>query len=161
MGKSTLARALSDRLGIPLVELDEIYWDPGWTPNPDRMSAVMAEVAQEDEWIVSGSYSKFRHIWASRLDALVWLDFPIHIPLGRCLLRCVRRAVSGETVCNGNRESLANTFFSRKSLLLWIVTQHRRNRQSTLALAEALEAEGRVVVRLGSPRATKEWLGSL
>ena len=33
-GKTTLARRLSEVLGIPHVEMDALYWEPNWTPAP-------------------------------------------------------------------------------------------------------------------------------
>ena len=33
-GKSTLARELGARAGLPVVHLDRLYWRPGWTKTP-------------------------------------------------------------------------------------------------------------------------------
>jgi adenylate kinase family enzyme len=33
-GKSTFARALGARTGLPVVHLDQSYWKPGWTETP-------------------------------------------------------------------------------------------------------------------------------
>ena len=34
-GKSTFARRLGERTGLPVIHLDEHYWRPGWEPTPD------------------------------------------------------------------------------------------------------------------------------
>src|SRR3989454_12597016 len=33
-GKSTVARRLAQRTGLPLIHLDAHYWRPGWQPTP-------------------------------------------------------------------------------------------------------------------------------
>lgn len=35
-GKSTIARAIAERLDIPVYELDSLYWKPEWTETPDE-----------------------------------------------------------------------------------------------------------------------------
>ena len=34
-GKSTLASELAGRLGVPFLELDSVYHQPGWEPLPE------------------------------------------------------------------------------------------------------------------------------
>ena len=34
-GKTTLARRLAERTGLPLIHLDLLYWRPGWQPTPN------------------------------------------------------------------------------------------------------------------------------
>ena len=36
-GKSTLGRALAQALGQPVVEIDDLFWGPSWTPTPDEV----------------------------------------------------------------------------------------------------------------------------
>jgi adenylate kinase family enzyme len=56
-GKSTLARALARRTGLPLVHLDALYWQPGWveTPRP-RWREVQREALAGERWIADGNY---------------------------------------------------------------------------------------------------------
>ena len=57
-GKSTFARALSERCGLPLHHLDMMFWNIDRTTVErsvflDRLSAVL----DGDEWIIDGNYS--------------------------------------------------------------------------------------------------------
>jgi hypothetical protein len=56
-GKSTFARELGRRTGLPLVHLDLHYWRPGWTPTPpDEWLGRVRDLVREDRWIIDGNY---------------------------------------------------------------------------------------------------------
>jgi len=57
-GKSTLSRKLALALDLPLVHLDQIHFDPGWTnPPPGRFEERVARTVQEPNWIIDGGYT--------------------------------------------------------------------------------------------------------
>lgn len=60
-GKSTLAVALSQKLGVPVVHLDQLRHFPNsdWEPRPDKeFAALHDEAIQGEAWVMEGSYSK-------------------------------------------------------------------------------------------------------
>lgn len=58
-GKTTLARALADRLDLSHVELDALFHQPGWEPLPDAdfIAAVESATAAE-RWVTCGNYQR-------------------------------------------------------------------------------------------------------
>ena len=160
-GKTTLARALAARLELPCVELDALFWGPGWTPVPDEtFRDRVTATAAEPRWVIDGSYSAIRHItWASA-DTVVWLDYPMPLVLGRWARRTVARIRTGEEFWpgTGNRETVRNAL-RRGGLLWWILRTHRPRRRR---LAAALSARPDLsVVRLRSPRQAERWLATV
>ncbi|KQX43116.1 AAA family ATPase [Devosia sp. Root436] len=60
-GKSTLAVALSGKLGIPAVHLDQLQHRPNtnWEQRPEAEFAALHDAAiLEPEWIIDGAYSR-------------------------------------------------------------------------------------------------------
>ena len=58
-GKSTLAVALSDRLGIPAIDQLQHRPNTNWEPRPEAEFAALHDAAILDpEWIIDGSYSR-------------------------------------------------------------------------------------------------------
>lgn len=93
-GKSTLARRLSDITGLPVVELDKIFWRPGLlsTP-PDEWIRLQQKLVSEEKWIMDGDLGPYDAV-EERLRAaetIVLLDFS----LLRCLWRAFRRSREG------------------------------------------------------------------
>ncbi len=89
-GKSSLARALGDITGLPVVHIDTLYWQPGWVMRPrDEISRLTIEAADQDEWIFEGNHSETMNYRASRADMLIFLD----ISTGRRLWRVVKRTL--------------------------------------------------------------------
>ena len=160
-GKTTLACALSQRLGVPHVELDALHWDAGWTEAP--LNVFRQRIAQALEcaaWVVDGNYSKARDLIWSRAELLVWLDYALPVVLWRLLRRSLWRTLTREELWNGNRERFREQFFARDSLFLWALQSHPRKRAEYPALFSRPEYAHLAVIRLRSPRATRQWLAS-
>ena len=160
-GKTTLARALAERLGVPHVEFDALFWGSGWTPVPiDVFRARLAGALGGDDWVADGGYAAVRDITWSRADTVVWLDYPMPTVLARWARRTVRRLRSGEEFWpgTGNRESIHNAL-RRGGLLWWILSTHRRRRRTMRA---AMRERGDLRwIRLRSPAEADHWLASV
>jgi adenylate kinase family enzyme len=130
-GKSTFAGALSASTGWARIELDELYWSPGWQPRPvAQFHQLVQDAVAGDEWVAAGNYSSAREILWARATTIVWLDLALHRVLWRGLNRSLRRIASREPLFHDNRETLRRTFASRESILWWILTTfHRRRRE--------------------------------
>jgi adenylate kinase family enzyme len=128
-GKSTVAAALADHLGIRHIELDALAWDPNWqsVPAPVLRTRV-ADASAEDAWVIDGNYSAVRDIVWQRADTVVWLDLSRPVVMWRVISRTIRRMVRREVLWNGNRESLRTTL-SRDSIVLWAWTTFERRRR--------------------------------
>lgn len=159
-GKSTLAGKLARRLGAPYVELDALYWGPGWTAASPELfrTHVDAALPPDSGWIVDGHYRAVWDLIWTRADTLVWLDYPLPLVFWRLFLRSIRRGVRHEHLFNGNYEELWTHFFTRKSLFLWLLESHgRRSREYHEALALP-EYAHLTLHRFRWPRQTQAWL---
>lgn len=161
-GKTTLARRLARRLGIPHVELDALYWGTGWTPAATELFRQRTAYAlRGTAWVVDGNYSKVRDIVWSRADTVVWLDYSLPVILWRLAQRTFRRTVMHEVLWNENRERLRDHLFSRDSLFLWALRTYRRRRREYPMLFNQPEYSHLAVVHLCSPKDAQVWLSSL
>ena len=146
-GKTTVAKRLAERQGVPHVELDALHWGPGWSePRAEEFRERVREALAGDAWVADGAYhGKLGDLVVKRAELVVWLDPSLPTILRRLGLRTARRVRSGET--------WRGTFFSRESRLLWALKPHRPRRaryESRLA--------GYNVVRLRSASETEAWL---
>src|SRR5262249_5063159 len=90
-GKSTLGRRLAKALELPLIELDVLYWRPGWIDTPMReFRDVVARLAAGPAWIMVGNYSTMFDLRMPVADTIVWLDFGRWICMYGVLRRIVR-----------------------------------------------------------------------
>ena len=158
-GKTTLARSLSAALEVPHVELDALYWEPGWTEA--EVGVFRQRVARSlsgASWVADGNYSKVRDIVWSRADTVVWLDYPFRVVFTRLAYRTFSRALRREELWSGNRESLRKALLTRDSILLWLLKSYWRRRREYPALLSRPEYAHLRVVRLRSPAAAERWL---
>jgi adenylate kinase family enzyme len=158
-GKTSLARSLARRLGVPHIEFDALFWGPGWQPVArEQFRAQVAAALAAPAWVTDGNYASVRDLVWPRATTLVWLDYPLPLVMWRLARRTLRRIISAEELWNTNRERLRENFFSRDSIFLWALTSHPRHRREYPVLLARPENAHLAVVRLRSPRETERWL---
>lgn len=161
-GKTTLGRALGARLGLPFTDLDELWWSPGWVEaGHERLREKLAPLAAQPAWVVAGNYhaSSEPVLWP-RLQWLIVIDLPLGLLMRRAVARTVRRGLTGETCCNGNREQLGR-LFHRDGVVryTWRHWARRHARYATLAAEPALAHAH--VTHLSDPGAAERLLARL
>lgn len=83
-GKSTLSHFIVDRLEVPLIEMDKIIWQPGWTKTKQEVTqARLEKLLAMSSWVLDGVSRQARQ----SADFIVFLDFPRRVCFWRCLKR--------------------------------------------------------------------------
>jgi adenylate kinase family enzyme len=154
-GKTTVARRLAARLGVPHVELDALYHGPDWSPAPDDLFLARVDRATASGgWVVDGNYSVVRPLVWARANTVVWVDPPRWRVTAQITGRTVRRTLTREELWNGNREPITGIvrWDPERSVVRWSWTTFRHNRERyRRAMAESSPG-GPTFVRLGSRR---------
>jgi len=139
-GKSTLAKQLSERLTLPVIELDELFWRPGPTPTPpDDWQHTHDQLIGHDRWIIDGDLGEYDNRLDERMaraDTIIILDFPLHISVIRALRR------------------------SRETREFWTWLIHYR-RDSLPRIAAAARISQATVHTLETPHAVRTFLADL
>lgn len=77
-GKSTFARELAKLTGLPLVYLDQLFWNSDRTTVPREVFDRRLEQALAKEaWIVDGNYQRTMEQRLKQCDTVFFLDFPV------------------------------------------------------------------------------------
>jgi adenylate kinase family enzyme len=155
-GKSTLARRLAERTGLPLVHLDAVYWRAGWVETPKQEWASTVEtMLAEERWIMDGNFGGTLERRLEACDTVVFLDMPRLLCLWRVLARRVRmHGRSRPDMAAGCEERISWEFLG------WIWTYPAERRPKILDRLARLRAEQRAVV-LRSPREVERFLAAV
>lgn len=87
-GKSTLAIHLGEITGLPVIELDRVFWQPGLVATPrDQWIKTQEQLVEGNEWIIDGDLGPYDavEVRLQAADTIIFLDFS--------LLRCAWRAI--------------------------------------------------------------------
>jgi adenylate kinase family enzyme len=158
-GKSTAARRLAGVAGLPLVDVDEVCWEPGWVQVPaEEQRRRLTEICAGDRWVMDTAYGVWTDVALARAELVVALDYPRRVSLTRLVRRTASRIVLRTEICNGNRETLLRAL-DDDSIIRW----HFRSFRSKRARILAWEADPAMppVVRFTRPRDLDAWLDAL
>ena len=127
-GKSVLAERLAQKLGLNFIELDALYWKPGWVDSDLEEFRQKVEASTlAPAWALAGNYNNIRDLIWSRAEAVVWLDYPFLLVFGRLVKRTLQRWWTQEPLGGTNYEHLLPQLkiWSKKSLFYWQVLSYR------------------------------------
>jgi adenylate kinase family enzyme len=160
-GKTTLGKKLAEAYGLKFIDLDELHHLPGWLErSSEEFSALLDEATQGDKWVVAGNYTTIsRKIAWLRADTMIWLDVPFLSCFYQLLKRTISRSITGELICNGNRENLARQFFTTDSILWWFFKSWRKvYNQYMQVFDQPLQYPHLRLIRLRSYRESREFV---
>ena len=76
-GKSTFARALAARTGLPVVHLDNIWWRADGTHvSREAFDRALDGLLRGEQWIMDGNYRRTMEVRPRAADTAIFLDYP-------------------------------------------------------------------------------------
>ena len=157
-GKSWLARHLKEALGLPVIQLDTMFWQPGWVPMPQaEWEELQRREAAADEWIAEGLHDTTVHLWLDAADTVIFIDaspFASVCPVSSRRL-CGEGEGDGTAGCEPTRPPLALAKFGAYLWEYWTKTR------SQLLAELRHERPGQRVIVLRRGRDLREFVDSL
>ena len=154
-GKSTLARQLGEKTGLPVVHLDQHFWHPGWVESTkDEIDAKIMEELGKPRWIMDGNYNRTLPMRLQKCDTVIYLDFSRFA----CLMGVAKRVL---TTYGTVRPDMAEGCPERFDLdfIKWVWNFNKTKRERYYRLLN--EAEGIEKIVLKNRRMVKRFLRSL
>lgn len=75
-GKSTFARKLHEKNGLPLIHLDNVWWKADRTHvSRAEFDRRLREILQGEAWIIDGDYSRTYEPRFAACDTIIFLDY--------------------------------------------------------------------------------------
>lgn len=153
-GKSTFARKLAKKTGLPLTHMDKIMWQPGWDYVGDEVTAVeINKISQADKWIIEGYISEAaRSDLFNMVDVILYLDYPSWLCVWRYLKRVWLHRKKARSELPGSPDKFSFKFMK----LVW-------NKGEVWKLEKLLQENDwdNKIVRLKSPKQALEYLNGI
>ena len=154
-GKSTLARKLGEKTGLPVVHLDKLFWKPGWESlSRDEFDVLHRRELAKERWIIDGNFDRTIPERLARCDTVIYLDFSRLA----CLLGvCKRILTTYGTVRPDMGEGCPERFDWEFLCWVWNFNKNKRARNYRLLS----EVEGVDIIILKNRRQVERYLRNL
>ena len=154
-GKSTLARQMGEKTGLPVVHLDKLFWHPNWVESSkeEMDGKIMAELIKP-QWIMDGNYSRTLTERIKYCDTIIYMDFSRMA----CVLGVLKRII---TTYGTVRPDMGEGCPERFDLdfLKWVWNFNKNKRERYYSILN--EVEGVETIVLKNRRMVKRFLKSL
>jgi adenylate kinase family enzyme len=151
-GKTNLAKQLSDKLKLPVVHLDSIFWKENWAEAEEAVvkSRIQREI-NKNHWIIEGYIEPLSNEKMQAADLIVYLDYSGAAVLKNGIMRTFQhRKIARPEMPVGNADGIGYKFL-----------RSHTKRDERAEIEAAIKGFERKTVRLGNKRALNKWLAEL
>jgi adenylate kinase family enzyme len=126
-GKTTFARELGSITGLPVIHIDQLFWEPGWVEAPTAVFRQRLDrVLEQPAWIIDGVNTSTLQRRLELADVMFWLDRSRYL----CLWQLARRVAGSygqvrPDLAPGCPEQLPNLHFLK---FIWNFDKTYRHR---------------------------------
>ena len=93
-GKTRLAGQLSEKLGLPVVHLDRLWWTGDWeNVSREEFDRRLEEVLEGEQWIIDGNFSRTMPMRLQYCDTIIYLDYS----RWQCLAGMAQRVIANQS----------------------------------------------------------------
>lgn len=149
-GKSTLAVALSAKLGLPAVHLDQLQHLPGtdWQPRSEAEFKALHDAAiEKDQWVMEGNYSRLMPQRLACATGIILITSSPWLRIGRYLKRTLINRADRAGHLEGARDSI------KWEMIHWILV---KTRGSDKKYAETVRASALPAIECHTAHALNE-----
>ena len=153
-GKTTLAYAIADATSLPIHEIDQIQFLPGWEVAPsESVAAQVRSIIAEPRWLIDG-FGPWETIEerSHAADTVIFVDFPVWIHFWWAAERQIA-AVRGEARLGGPEDCPLTE--KTREVFEAIGRVHEQIRPRLMELFEALP-DSVELLRIASPEELEE-----
>lgn len=154
-GKSTLARQLGEKLNLPVVHLDKLFWKPGWVEeSQEEFDRKLAQELGKPKWIMDGNFNRTMPQRLQKCDTVIYLDFS----RWTCLMGVAKRVI---TTYGKVRPDMGEGCPERFDLefLRWVWSYNKNRRQRNYCLLDEATHAKKIVLK--NRRMVKRFLNNL
>jgi adenylate kinase family enzyme len=111
-GKSTFARKLGKKIGLPVTHMDALMWKPGWEYiGEEETVTLIKEVSEKDQWIIEGYIEKkVRVELFTKVNTILYLDYPGWLSAWRYVNRTLKHRKNPRPELPGSPETFKFSF---------------------------------------------------
>lgn len=157
-GKTTFATKLADKLQLPLIHLDNLYWCGHWDHvSREEFDRLLQAELEKPQWIIDGNFTRTIPVRLQHCDTVFYFD----LPAVTCLAGATKRVLQHYGRSRPDMGGDCPERFDKEKLGLYknILTFNGQHRKDFYDLLSG--AEGKTVIIFRSRREAKAYLKQL
>ena len=114
-GKTYLANIISQKHGIKMLSLDDVYWrDKKYTKAKSHKwsASQVREFSRQNCWVIEGVYSHLLQLVALRANTIIWLDLAYE--------SCIKNVKKRDNPCNPYMLLRMKQYYTRTRGSSWL-----------------------------------------